>query len=89
MSLAWASPQSRLNGKEDMDFKEENLIMREIFEIWHDVVKKYKLTGDNKLLIWPSNTSRFRPGVLNQTVKKWRNKGITAICTLIDKQHFK
>ena len=89
MRLGQAPPQSRLSGKEYMDPKGENSIMRETFEIWYDVVKKYKLTGDCKLLIWPAHTSRFRPGILDKTFEKWRDKGITATCTLVDKQHFK
>ena len=72
-----------------MDLKGENSIMRVTFEIWYDVVKKYHLTGDSKLLIWPSHTPRFRPGALDKTFVKWRHKGIIAICTLIDNQYFK
>ncbi len=72
-----------------MDLKGENSIMRETFEIWYDVFKNQKLTGDCKLFIWPSHTSRFRPGMLDKTFEKWRDKGMTAACTLVDKQHFK
>ncbi|CAJ1058984.1 unnamed protein product [Xyrichtys novacula] len=89
MSQGQAPPQSRLSGKEYRDLKGENLVVRGTLEIWYEVVKKYKLTGDCKLLIWPSCTSRFRPGMLDKTFEKWRDKGITATCTLIDKQHFK
>lgn len=42
MSLGQAPPQSRLDGKECMDPKGENSIVRETFEIWYDVDKKYK-----------------------------------------------
>ena len=79
--LDW--PGSWKSGKEHVDLLEgENSIMREPYEIWYDVIKKHKLTGDCKLLIWPSHTSRFRPGMLDTTFEKWRDKGITATCTL-------
>lgn len=63
--------------------------MRQTFEMWYDVVRKYKLSGDSKVLIWPSHTPKFRPGVLDKTFEKWRDKRITAMCTLMDKQYFK
>ena len=63
--------------------------MRETFKTWYDVVKKYNLRGDSKLLVWPSHTSKFRPGALDNTFEKWRDKGMTAICTFVDKQNFK
>lgn len=88
MDLDRTPPQSRLS-REHMNLQCKNSIMRETFKTWYDVVKKYNLIGDSKLLIWPSHSSRFGPGVLDNTFEKWRDKGMTAICTLVDKQNFK
>ena len=47
------------------------------------------MKGDSKLLIWPALSSEFKPGKLDKTFEIWKNKGITAVCTLIEGQHFK
>ena len=82
-------PQTRLGGKEHTDHKGKNLILEDAFKNWYEIVRKYKLEGDSKLLIWPSQTSQFRPGEIDTTFARWREKGITAICTLLEGKTFK
>ena len=48
---------------------------------------KYKLAGDNKLLI--SQTPQFGPGETDDNFAQWAKKGITAFCTLVEGQSFK
>ena len=86
LGLGPAPPQAYLCGK---GYKCDNLIVNQTLEIWHEVVKKYKMKGDSKLLIWPSLSPEFRPGKLDKTYVKWKDMGITAVCTLIEGQHFK
>lgn len=89
LNLGQSQPQARLGGKEYTDLKGENYIIEESLKIWKEVVKKYKLAGDSKLLIWPSRTPRFRPGEMDKTFERWSEKGITAVCTLIEGHNFK
>ena len=86
MGLGRAPPQAFLSGKE---YKYENSIVNGTLELWHEVVKKYKMKGDSKLLIWPSKSPKFRPGVLDKTYERWSDRGITAICSLVEGQNFK
>ncbi len=57
--------------------------------MWYEVVRKYSLTDDSKLLIWPFQTHKFKPGELDKTFARWRDKGMTAMCTLVEGQHLK
>lgn len=89
LNLGQIQPQARLGGKEYTDQKGETSILEESLKIWNEIVKEYKLEGDSKLLIWPSQTSRFGVGEMDNTFVRWREKGITAICTLIEGKTFK
>ena len=86
LGLGRAPPQAYLFGRE---YTCENLIINQTLGIWHEVVKKYKMKGDSKLLIWPSLSPEFIPGKLDKTFETWKDLGITAMCTLIEGQHFK
>ena len=79
--------QTRLGGKEHTDHKGENLILDDLFKNWHEIVEKYKLEGESELLIWPSQTSQF--GETDITFARWREKGITVMCTLLEGKPFK
>ena len=89
LNLANPQPQTRLGGKDHTDYKGENLILENALNNWYEIVKKYKLEGDSKLLIWPSQTSQFSPGETDITFARWRDKGITATCTLLEGKTFK
>ena len=69
--------QTRLGGKEHTDHKGENLILDDSFKNWHEI----------ELLIWPSQTSQF--GETDITFARWREKGITVMCTLLEGKPFK
>ena len=83
MHLCRAPPQSMLSGQA---YKGGNSIINKTLDIWQEVVKKYKLAGDSKLLVWPAQSPNFKPGVMDKTYERW---GMTAVCTLIDGRHFK
>lgn len=89
LNLGQSQPQARLGEKEYIDQNEENSILEESLKIWNEIVKKYKLQGDSKILIWPSQTPRFRPGEINNTFVWWKEKRITAVCTVIEGKTFK
>jgi len=55
-----SQPQTRLS---EYDYpKGGNNIVEETLIIWKEIAKKYKLEGDSKLLMWPSQASKFGPG---------------------------
>lgn len=86
-----SQPQTRLGTEEYTDQKGENIIIEDSLKNWYEILKKYKLEvlEDSKLLIWPSQTSHFSPGEIDRTFIKWRDKGITAMCTLLEGNMFK
>lgn len=89
LNLGQSHPQAMLGGKEYTHHKGDNFIVEETLSIWRHVVGKYKLAGDSKLLIWPSQTLKFRPSGIDNAFVKWNERGITAMCTLIDHNNFK
>ena len=52
-------------------------------EIWNDIVKKYKLEDERKILGWLTHDPNFKPGFEDQGFKQWERKGMTAVCTLL------
>lgn len=56
---------------------------------WTDIVRKYKLEGNCRLLLWPSQTALFRSGQTDKTFTTWTDRGITAIYTLTEGNTFK
>lgn len=89
VKLGQAPPQAKLGGKEHIHYREENSILKETFRIWYEVVRKYNLTDNSKLLIWPFQTHTFKPAELDKTFERWEDKGMTAMCTLVEGQHLK
>lgn len=81
--------QTRLGEKIHQPPKEGNQIVETTIKIWWDTMKKCKLENDCKMLIWPSHSSKFTGGQLDFTYKKWIDKGITALCTLLNGLEFK
>lgn len=53
------------------------------------IATKYRIIEDCKLLICPAYSQKFRRGQWDTTFLRWVNKGITAMCTLIDGKIFK
>lgn len=47
------------------------------------------MEGDSKLLIWPSQSPNFGPSASDDTLIRWTERGITAICTLVEGKTFK
>ena len=67
-----------------------NTIVEYSLKIWREVVKKYDLAEACKLLVWPSETSKFGPGRTDRTFKSWSGvKQISALCKLMDGNTFK
>uniref|UniRef100_A0A3B3I5T5 Reverse transcriptase domain-containing protein n=1 Tax=Oryzias latipes TaxID=8090 RepID=A0A3B3I5T5_ORYLA len=82
-------PQARLGEKIQVVTTEQNPIVEFVIKTWWEVVNKYKLGNNHKILIWPSHSTGFKAGQLDNTFKKWRVRGLTAICTLTEGNIFK
>lgn len=82
-------PQTRLGEKHYRRQEDDNFTVSETLKTWTDIVRKYKLEGDCRLLLWPSQTTLFRPGQTDKTFTTWTDRGITAICTLTEGNVFK
>lgn len=82
-------PQSRLGDKYYRHQEDDNFTVSETLKTWTDIVRKYKLEGDCRLLLWPSQTILFIPGQTDKTFTSWIDRGITAICTLTEGNTFK
>lgn len=50
---------------------------------------KYKLEREIRILTWVAYDSKFKPGIIYSSFERWVNKGITALCTIIDKGKIK
>jgi len=87
MRLEEGRPQARLGEKEKMTRGRGNMILLNTFRIWREVVKKYDLEREIKLLIWPAQSLSFRPGKQDATFSRWGERGLTAIGTLIDEDN--
>ena len=53
------------------------------FKIWLEVVKRFKLQREAKLLRWPAFDPDFIPATLDNRYKQWYHNGITSICTMV------
>ena len=53
--------------------------------IWYLVVRKYGLQNEAKILRWLTHDTRFKPGIRDWGFERWANRGITAICTLVER----
>ena len=72
----------------DMFEKNENTldsITRFSPEIWFTVVRKNILEREIKILTWVAYDSKFKPGAMDCNFEQWINKGITVLCTIIDR----
>ena len=61
-----------------------NPIIKFTIEIWNVIIKKYKLEKERKILGWLAYDSNFKPGTCDKGFKQWEQKGITAVCTIIE-----
>lgn len=82
-------PQARLGDKQHRHQDDDNFTVTETLKAWTDIVRRYKLEGDCMLLLWPSQTSLFKPGLTDKAFTKWIDKGITNISTLTEGKVFK
>lgn len=88
-------PPAKLGGKECTDLiilscnNTNNTILRDTLKTWFEIVKKNKMEGDSKLLIWPSQSPNFGSSASDDTFIRWTERGITAICTLVEGKTFK
>lgn len=65
-----------------------NTIVAFTLEIWSTVVRKYKLKRHICALRWFAYDLNFKPGMYDPALKKWAQKGVTAICTVSEGRHF-
>lgn len=91
IELNWSKncPQTRLGEKEKPGPKRDNSIIKESLRIWYEVVKKHKMEGECRLLVWPALSPKFRPSRTDITFAGWKERGMTAMCTLIEGRFFK
>lgn len=62
LNVDQSHPQARLGGAEHTKLKGENSIAEDSLNIWYEIVRKYNLEGEIKLLVWLSHTPGFGPG---------------------------
>lgn len=48
-----------------------------------EVVKKFELQEQIKLLRWPAHDPEFTPALLDHRYKQWTYYGITAVCKIV------
>lgn len=83
-----ASPLQVLITDRELFKREETMlgsISKFTLEIWHLVINKYNLQTEAKILRWLSHDKRFKPGVNDQGFESWAQRGITAMCTLLER----
>ena len=70
-------------------FKREERLLDPITKFtlwtWHLVVRKYGIENEIRPLRWITHDKRFKPGISDLGFERWANRGITAICTLLEK----
>uniref|UniRef100_A0A8C9X7I8 Reverse transcriptase domain-containing protein n=1 Tax=Sander lucioperca TaxID=283035 RepID=A0A8C9X7I8_SANLU len=88
ISQGQSQPQTRLGGKVITN-KDANRIVEDMLLIWKEVVNKYKLANDIKLLIWPSCNPSFRLGKIDSAFSSWKDQGLMALCQFVDGNTFK
>lgn len=62
----------------------ENPWIKLTFKIWETVIKEYKLEEDIATLKWCAYDTHFAPNKLDTRFKDWTNKGLTALCTVME-----
>lgn len=62
-----------------------NPIVSHSLSIWYDVVKQLNLSSQIKKLRWVSYDTDFRANLIDSGFKFWICGGITAYCTLMEK----
>lgn len=62
-----------------------NVITKNTIEIRNTVVERYKLEKEIKKLSWFAFDDRFIPGTNDKGFRQWARKGITAICTMVER----
>lgn len=68
--------------------KEEGLldsVTKFTLKIWYSIVRKYGLQTEAKILRWITHDKRFSPGISDWGFERWTHRGITAICTLVER----
>ena len=83
-----ASPIQILMTDRELFKREERLldpITKFTLWTWHLVVRKYGIENEIRPLRWITHDKRFKPGISDLGFERWANRGITAICTLLEK----
>lgn len=66
-------------------FKFKNHCVSFTIKKWLEVVKKFQLHKQVKILSWPAYNPHFAPATLDHGYKRWTQIGITALCKIISK----
>lgn len=82
-------PPAKLGWKEYKVHKEDSIILGNTLKIWFEIVKKNKMEGDSKLLIWPSQLFNLGLSESEHALIWWKERGLTAVCTLVEGKNFK
>lgn len=51
-------------------------------------MKTLKIQGETRLLLWPACDPSFGPAMNDNSFAQWVNKGVTALCLLVDIREF-
>lgn len=57
-------------------------------KIWLQVIKRFGLQGEIRLLSWPAFDPRFLPATQDHRYKQWAQRGITSLCLMTTKGKF-
>lgn len=52
-------------------------------KIWFEIVKRYQLQREVKLLSWPAYDPDYKPSLYDFRYKQWAYHGITSLCTIV------
>ena len=70
------------NGKKEI-FQTSSQWVNLSLKIWLEVINRFQLQKEAKLLSWPAYDPEYKPASLDNRYKQWVQLGITSICTLI------
>uniref|UniRef100_A0A671XN45 Reverse transcriptase domain-containing protein n=1 Tax=Sparus aurata TaxID=8175 RepID=A0A671XN45_SPAAU len=95
----WKNFEQFVHGREIQSLigdREETLSMIEhvdtvtrfTLKMWFNLVQKYRLEKELRLIQWIAYDRCFIPSSLDQTFKQWITSGVTAMCTLIKNGNF-
>lgn len=83
LSLTDAPMQSLLGCAEKKILQTQSQWVNCSLKVWGEVVKKFELQEQIKLLRWPAHDPEFTPALLDHRYKQWTYYGITAVCKIV------